>query len=88
MPATRLTKKYCAPKTPAYDPLKGLILERMKTMKITAEDMSRVMHVHPNTARNRLKESLREWRYGEIIDLCVYLEDPLEELRAAVRYIK
>ena len=46
------------------------------------------MHVHPNTARNRLKESLREWRYGEIIDLCVYLDVPLEELRAAVRYLK
>ena len=88
MPATRLTKKYSTPKTPAYDPLKGLILERMKTMKITAEDMSKVMHVHPNTARDRLKESMREWRYGEIIDLCVYLDVPLEELRAAVRYIK
>lgn len=88
MPATRLTKKYCAPKTPAYDPLKGLILERMKTMKLTAEDISRVMNVHPNTARTRLKESLREWRYGEIIDLCVYLDVHLEELRSAVRYIK
>ena len=88
MPATRLTKEYCTPKTPAYDPLKGLILERMKTMKITAEDMSRVIHVHPNTARDRLKESMREWRYGEIIDLCVYLDVPLEELRSAVRYLK
>ena len=88
MPATRLTKEYCTPKTPAYDPLKGLILERMKTMKLTAEDISRVMNVHPNTARNRLKGSMREWRYSELIDLCAYLEVPLENLRSAVRYLK
>ena len=35
MPATRLTKKYCEPKTPPIDPLKGLILERKRALKIT-----------------------------------------------------
>lgn len=30
MPATKLTKKYSVPKTPAYDPLKALVLERVK----------------------------------------------------------
>ena len=88
MPATQLTKKYCTPETPAYDPLKGLILERMKTMKITAEDMSKVMHVHPNTARDRLKESMREWRYGEIIDLCKAMDVSIADLRDLVRYSK
>ena len=88
MPATRLTKKYCEAKTPAYDPLKGLILERVAAMKIKPETLCDLFDCSEVTARKRLKQPMREWKYGEILDFCKYTGIPLDELRAAVRYIK
>ena len=88
MPATRLTKKYCEPKAPAIDPLKGLILERVEAMKIKPEILSAVLDCSEVTARKRLKQPMREWKYGEILDFCKYAGIPLEELRTSVRYTK
>ena len=88
MPATRLTKKYCEAKTPAYDPLKGLILERVAAMKIKPETLCDLFDCSEVTARKRLKQPTREWKYGEILDFCKYTGIPLDELRAAVRYTK
>ena len=88
MPSTRLTKKYCDPKTPAIDPLKGLILERVEAMKIKPETLSAVFDCSEVTARKRLKQPTREWKYGEILDFCKYTGIPLDELRTAVRYTK
>ena len=88
MPATRLTKKYSEPKAPAIDPLKGLILERVAVMKIKPEILSAIFDCSEATARKRLKQPTREWKYGEILDFCKYTGIPLEELRTAVRYTK
>ena len=88
MPSTRLTKKYCEPKAPDYDPLKGLILERVAVMKIKPEILSAVFDCSEVTARKRLKQPMREWKYGEILDFCKYTGIPLDELRTAVRYTK
>ena len=88
MPATRLTKKYCEAKTPAYDPLKGLILERVAAMKIKPETLWDLFDCSEVTARKRLKQPTREWKYGEILDFCKYTGIPLDELRTAVRYTK
>ena len=88
MPATRLTKKFCEPKTPAIDPLKGLILERVAAMKIKPEILSAIFDCSEVTARKRLKQPTREWKYGEILDFCQFAGIPLEELRTAVRYTK
>ena len=88
MPATRLTKKYCEAKTPAYDPLKGLILERVAAMKIKPQTLCDLFDCSEVTARKRLKQPMREWKYGEILDFCKYAGIPLEELRTSVRYTK
>ena len=88
MPATRQTKKYCEPKAPDYDPLKGLILERVAVMKIKPKILSAVFDCSEVTARKRLKQPTREWKYGEILDFCKYAGIPLEELRTSVRYTK
>ena len=88
MPATRLTKKYSEPKAPAIDPLKGLILERVAAMKIKPEILCAIFDCSEVTARRRLKQPTREWKYGEILDFCKYAGIPLEELRTAVRYTK
>ena len=88
MPATHLTKKYSEPKTPAIDPLKGLILERVEAMKIKPEILSAVLDCSEVTARKRLKQPTREWKYGEILDFCKYAGILLEELRTSVRYTK
>ena len=88
MPATRLTKKYCEAKTPAYDPLKGLILERVAAMKIKPQTLCDLFDCSEATARKRLKQPTGEWKYGEILDFCKYTGIPLDELRTAVRYTK
>ena len=88
MPATRMTEKYCEPKTPAIDPLKGLILERVAAMKIKPQTLCDLFDCSEVTARKRLKQPTREWKYGEILDFCKYAGIPLEELRTAVRYTK
>ena len=88
MPATRLTKKYCEPKAPAIDPRKGLILERVEAMKIKPEILCAIFDCSEVTARKRLKQPTREWKYGEILDFCKYTGMPLDELRTAVRYTK
>ena len=88
MPATGLTKKYSEPKAPAIDPLKGLILERVAAMKIKPEILCDLFDCSEATARKRLKQPTREWKYGEILDFCKYAGIPLEELRTAVRYTK
>ena len=88
MPATDLTKKYSEPKAPAIDPLKGLILERVAAMKIKVETLCDLFDCSEVTARKRLKQPTREWKYGEILDFCKYTGIPVEELRTAVRYIK
>lgn len=86
MPSTRLSKKYCAPKPPAYDPLKGLILERKRTLKITPEQIAKIIHCSDVTARKRLNQLMRQWKYGEILDLCKAFDIPIEELRNAIRF--
>ena len=88
MPATCLPKKYCEPKAPAIDPLKGLILERVAAMKIKPQTLCDLFDCSEVTARKRLKQPTREWKYGEILDFFMYTGIPLDELRTAVRYTK
>lgn len=86
MPKTKLTEKYSQPKTPAYDPLKALVLERVKAMNYKHEDLAQIIGKTPNTVYTRLKGSMRDWRYGELLDLCKASGVPIEDLRAAIRY--
>ena len=88
MPATRLTKKYCDPKTPPIDPLKGLILERKMALKITPEQIAKIIHCCEVTAWRRLNQPMREWKYGEILDLCKAMDVSIDELRKLVRYTR
>ena len=86
MPKTKLTGKYSQPKTPPYDPLKALVLERVKAMHYRNEDLAKIIGKTPNTVYFRLKGSMRDWRYGELLDLCKASGVPIEDLRAAIRY--
>lgn len=86
MPATRLTKKYCEPKTPPINPLKGLILERIVALNYTNADLANILHCSEVTASSRKKGSMRKWKLGEILDLCKAMGVPIEELRSAMRY--
>ena len=86
MPATRLTKEYCTSKTPPIDPLKGLILERKVALKITPEQIAKIIHCSHVTACRRLNQPMREWKYGEILDLCKAMDVPIADLRELVRY--
>ena len=88
MPATRLTKKYCESITPPIDPLKGLILERKMALKITPEQIAKIIHCSDVTARKRLNQPTREWKYGEILDLCKAMDVSIADLRDLVRYTK
>ena len=88
MPATRLTKKYCDPKTPPIDPLKGLILERKMALRITPEQIAKIFHCSEVTAWRRLNQPMREWKYGEILDLCKAMDVSIADLRDLVRYSK
>ena len=88
MPATQLTKKYCESKTPPIDPLKGLILERKMALKITPEQIAKIFHCSEVTAWRRLNQPMREWKYGEILDLCKAMDVSIDELRKLVRYSK
>lgn len=86
MPKTKLTEKYCQSKTPPVDPLKGLILERVNAMNYKQDDIAQIIGKTPNTVYSRLKGSMRDWRYGELLDLCKASGVPIEDLRAAIRY--
>ena len=88
MPATRLTKKYCDPGTPPIDPLKGLILERKMALEITTEQIAQIIHCSDVTAWRRLSQPMREWKYGEILDLCKAMDVSIADLRDLVRYSK
>ena len=88
MPATRLTKKYWEPNTPPIDPLKGLILERKMALKITPEQIAEILHCSEVTAWRRLNQPMREWKYGEILDLCKAMDVSIADLRDLVRYTK
>lgn len=88
MPATKLTKKYSDPNTPPIDQLKGLILERKRALKITPEQIAKIIHCSDVTARKRLNQPTRQWKYGEILDLCKAMGVSIAELRELVRYSK
>ena len=88
MPETELTKEYCEPNTPPIDPLKGLILERQMALKITTEQIAKIFHCSEVTAWRRLIQPMREWKYGEILDLCKAMDVSIADLRELVRYSK
>ena len=88
MPATKLTKKFCETKTPPIDPLKGLILERQMALKITTEQIAKIFHCSAVTVCRRLNQPMREWKYGEILDLCKAMDVSIADLRELVRYSK
>ena len=88
MPETQLTNEYCDPKTPPIDPLKGLILERKVALKMTPEQIAKIIHCSSVTACRRLNQPTREWKYGEILDLCKAMDVSIADLRDLVRYSK
>ena len=88
MPATKPTNTYREPKTPPLDPLTGLILERNTALKITPEQIAKIIHCSDVTARKRLNQPTREWKYGEILDLCKAMDVSIADLRDLVRYQK
>lgn len=86
MPRTKLTEKYCKPKTPPPDYIKALILERIDALDKTPETVAAAMQVSRATWFTRKKEPTNQWTLGEILRLCVFLGIDLEDLRAAIRY--
>ena len=88
MPETELTKESCEPKTPPIDPLKGLILERKMALEMTPEQIAKIIHCSGATAWRRLNQPMREWKYGEILDLCKAMDVSISDLRELVRYSK
>ena len=88
MPETELTKKYCEPKTPPFDPLKALILERKMALKMAPKQIAKIIHCSDVTVCRRLNQPMREWKYGEILDLCKAMDVSIADLRDLVRYTK
>ena len=50
------------------------------------EELAKIIGKTTPTVYARLKGSMREWRFGELIDFCKISGVPIEELRAAIRY--
>ena len=85
MPRTRL-ERFSAPKRPATDWPKSLILERVNALGKNADDMSQALGVSRNTWFARLRQPTTDWPFGQIIKACQYLGVEPEDLRQAIRY--
>lgn len=85
MPRTRLDR-YSAPKRPAIDRPKSLILERVNALGKSAEDMAQALGISKNTWFARLRQPTERWPLGQILKACQYLGVEPEDLRAAIRY--
>lgn len=85
MPRTRLDL-YSAPKRPAIDRPKSLILERVNALGKTPDDMAQALGVSRNTWFTRLRQPTESWPFGQILKACQYLGVEPEDLRQAIRY--
>lgn len=85
MPRTRLDR-YSAPKRPATDRPKAMILERVNALGKSADDMAQALGVSKNTWFARLRQPTEHWPFGQLIAACQFLGVEPEELRAAIRY--
>ena len=86
MPRTKLCDKYSAPKRPAPDYPKALILERMDAQRVTPDDMARALGLSRSTWFMRRKQNTAEWPLGDLIKACRFLGVHPDDLRAAIRY--
>lgn len=84
MPRTKLGEHVKLLKNPRQ-PIKELIVGRLDTTNITAEELAEAMGVKRATAYNRLNQPIEQWTYGEIIGACRLLSITSEELREKVR---
>lgn len=85
MPRTRFDR-YAAPKRPATDRPKALILERMQAGNIGGKQMADALGVSPSTWTNRKQQHTDLWPLGELLKACEFLGVELEDLRSAIRY--
>ena len=85
MPRTNLDT-YAAPKRPATDYPKALILERINSLGKNADDMSKALGISRNTWFTRLRQNTELWTFGELIRACQFLGVEPDDLRAAIRY--
>lgn len=83
MPRTKLQDKYCVPRR---DPVKGLIISAARDQGKTQADCAAMAKVSVPTYQRMLGKHSDEWMLRQVLDLCVGLRIPIEELRPMVRY--
>lgn len=85
MPRTKLDEKFNRPKH-RVDHVKGLILEAAQTQDKRNTELAEMAHMSRSTYQEKIAAPMREWKLGQILDICGGLNIPIEELRAAIRY--
>ena len=85
MPRTRFDR-CAAPKRPAPDYPRELILGRMIASEVDVEKMAASMGVSAATLYRRRSQPSAFWTLGELIGACRYLGIEQEDLRSAIRY--
>ena len=84
MPSSHFTEHAKMLKNPRQ-PIKELIAGRLATSSVTTEELAEAIGVSDQTIRNRMKQPIEQWPYGQIIKACRYLGISTEELREKVR---
>lgn len=84
MPRTRMGTEAALMKRPRQ-PIKEMIAGRMQAAGVETDELARVWNVSDQTVRNRMKQPIEQWPYGQIILACRYLNITTEELREKIR---
>lgn len=69
---------------PPVDPLKGIILERQKALKISGRVMSQKLGISNAGFSNMLRRPTEDWTLGDLRKVCTILGIPKETLRANI----
>lgn len=85
MPRTKLDEKFNRPKHRA-DRIKGLILEAAQTQDKRNTELAAMAHMSRSTYQEKIGAPMREWKLGQILDICQGLNIAIEDVREAIRY--
>ena len=72
-------------RTASVDHVKALVLERIHTLRLPAQDCAAAMGVSLSTWYARLRQPSAQWLLGELLPLSAYLGIGDEELDGAIR---
>ena len=84
MGRTKLAERVALQKRPRQ-PILEMIAGRMAAAQVEPLELAEYLGVSDQTVRNRLKQPIEKWPYGDIIKACRYLNITTEELRERVR---